>query len=285
MKKIKNIFKKVFKYLIIFIISIILFFPFLTQINFLNKNRNEIDSALFSEEYFQYGQNEMHIVKTIKNKEQKILYIHGSPGSLDVFTEYTKDADLNKKYQSISIDRIGYGKTSGAFTPYLKGQAMIISEYLKQNDIKVNIVAHSYGGPVALEVALLAPDNVDSILLISPTLSSVAESKKYWKTFLQNLVLYHAFKYFISKDLIHSSMEMKQLRVDALTQELELKNIKNKITIIHGDKDFVADVSNVDYLQKYATEATITIVRNPEYTHFIAWSEFPKIKEIIMSFS
>ena len=42
-----------------------------------------------------------------------LLFIHGSPGSADVFVDYQAENKLAEKYTMVTYDRPGYGRTSG----------------------------------------------------------------------------------------------------------------------------------------------------------------------------
>src|SRR5437763_10015153 len=51
----------------------------------------------------------LHYVSTGTDTLPLLIFIHGSPGSWEVFKDYLRDSDLLRQYNMISIDRTGFG--------------------------------------------------------------------------------------------------------------------------------------------------------------------------------
>ena len=90
----------------------------------------------------------------------------------DGFAPLMNDSELSKQYLLINYHRVGYGQSDRASGPMtVAQQAADARALLGELDIqKAHIVGHSYGGVVALQLALDAPEVVHSLALLEPSL-------------------------------------------------------------------------------------------------------------------
>jgi 3-oxoadipate enol-lactonase len=90
----------------------------------------------------------------------------------DSFVPLMRESELSKEYRLINYHRIGYGESeraSGAMS--IAQQAADARALLGELGIpRAHIVGHSYGGDVALQLALDAPEAVHSLALLEPAL-------------------------------------------------------------------------------------------------------------------
>lgn len=97
-----------------------------------------------------------------------IVMVHGGFGSLHNWSGWV--AALSNEYRIISIDLLGHGLT-GAYPINIytrEAQRDMIHELLSTLDVKHYIIAgNSFGGGIALEVALKYAENVDGLILIA----------------------------------------------------------------------------------------------------------------------
>src|SRR5688500_9430734 len=82
------------------------------------------------------GDRNITYLKTSKgNKKKKnaILFVHGSPGSLDAYLDYMYNDSLLSKADLISYDRPGYGHSDfGKSLTSLRGQARILRSLMNE---------------------------------------------------------------------------------------------------------------------------------------------------------
>ena len=94
-----------------------------------------------------------------------VVLLHGFAASLDTWDGVRPV--LAENHRVIAIDLKGFGWTSrpqGDYSPQV--QARLVLDLLKQRGVeKFSIVGHSWGSSVALQVALMAPNTVDRIVL------------------------------------------------------------------------------------------------------------------------
>jgi pimeloyl-ACP methyl ester carboxylesterase len=98
-----------------------------------------------------------------------VLLIHGSPGSARVWTPVAER--LARQFRVVAPDLPGHGET----TPQPEGQEPdvgyareIIEGLIRHVGAPVVLAGHSYGGVVALAVALRATDPVRALALFEP---------------------------------------------------------------------------------------------------------------------
>ena len=96
-----------------------------------------------------------------------ILFVHGSPGSWDNFISYLLNAELREEYRLISVNRIGFGgASSGDPEASLVRHAEAVMQVLPEDQTAV-LVGHSMGGPVVAQAAMLFPERVKGLVLLS----------------------------------------------------------------------------------------------------------------------
>jgi pimeloyl-ACP methyl ester carboxylesterase len=120
-------------------------------------------------------------VKTVELGEYRVNYategsgpamimLHGSDKRED-WKVWEPLMELSKKYSLIVPDLVGFGgSTMPEETPDYKVQARILHEMMERLGVpKAVLVGTSWGGQVALEVAISWPQSVESLILISST--------------------------------------------------------------------------------------------------------------------
>jgi len=154
--------KKIVNISLIFI-ALIIVLPFITGLlyspnnkipeNYLGK-KVEINGRMMR--YYQTGNGE------------DILFIHGSMGSVEDWE--TLYPLLKNKYRVTAIDRPGMGFSDIKNNDYtLDGNTEIVREIIKKLYLKnVIIVGHSYGGAIALRMAIAYDENIKGYLLLAP---------------------------------------------------------------------------------------------------------------------
>ncbi|MEY4577408.1 MAG: hypothetical protein RL701_2111 [Pseudomonadota bacterium] len=101
----------------------------------------------------------------LKAQGHDVLLIHGSPGSLEDWTP-VYDA-LKSEFRVTVFDRQGHGWSgdSGVYSPSDNAEtAIALMDQLDLHD--VTVVGHSYGGAVALAMALRTPRRVAAYVIV-----------------------------------------------------------------------------------------------------------------------
>jgi len=105
----------------------------------------------------------------IQGKGEPIVLLHGFGSSSYSFVDVAKT--LSKKFKVYNLDLKGFGSSpkpdDNRYSPY--DQAILVSEFIKKHHLKnVTLIGHSYGGSVALSLALMNQKNIKKMVLISP---------------------------------------------------------------------------------------------------------------------
>ena len=118
---------------------------------------------------------------------EPVLFVHGALIA-DAFLPLLSQESLSG-YRLISYRRRGYEGSSPAPADLsVRGQAQDSRALLQHFGIeKAHVVGHSFGGAVALQLALDSPQSVRSLALLEPALM-VGESGQGYRDALQNLV-------------------------------------------------------------------------------------------------
>lgn len=95
-----------------------------------------------------------------------ILLLHGFGGDLDNWM-FNLGA-LSEKHRLLALDLPGHGKSSKTIIdPSIKGMEKFVSKFLELLDLtSVNIVGHSMGGAIAIQMLLDHPQTLKSLTLI-----------------------------------------------------------------------------------------------------------------------
>jgi pimeloyl-ACP methyl ester carboxylesterase len=118
--------------------------------------------------FVQIGETRLHIVD--RGSGPPLVLLHGLGAQLRNFT-YALVEPLAANFRVICVDRpgCGYSTRPARVSASLPGQAATIAKLLAALDIaKPIVVGHSYGGALALALAVNHPDSVGSLALVAP---------------------------------------------------------------------------------------------------------------------
>jgi len=97
-----------------------------------------------------------------------VVAVHGSPGSGRDFRWLAPVLEPHRRL--IRVDLSGHGETPphGRSHWTIAGRARFTADFLEALDLRgVTLLGHSIGGPVVMEAALLAPERVRGVALVS----------------------------------------------------------------------------------------------------------------------
>lgn len=206
-----------------------------------------------------------------------IIFVHGSPGSALDFKSYLKDSILNKKFNLISYDRVGYGifrqgKILGSITQELAILHDLLKGIETQNTI---LVGYSYGGPVVMA----SPKAYKYKVALAASVSASLEPQFWASKFCE----WKLTRWIVPKKLRAAADEK-------ISHEFDLPQYKNTwnksdspVLSIHGDKDWIVPYANSLELRRLFDPNKFNLLTLEEGGHELIWSNFDFIKNELIN--
>lgn len=202
-----------------------------------------------------------------------LLFIHGSPSSLSAWNKYLKDTTLIHKVSLHAIDRPGYGYSNfGKAMTSIDTQAKVISAVINEKNLEnVITIGSSYGGPLAARLAV-ENERVAGIIMISPAIDPQNEQRIWQSDFTQ---------FWLTRWLVPTGYRVAGDEKTLHAKELALlENDWSKVEVpvmhIHGDKDELVPLINIDYSRSVFSDVEVFI--KPGTGHEIAWARPELVK-------
>lgn len=178
-------------------------------------------------------------------KDKKpLVFLHGFGCSGKTFESQVKY--FNKYFTVYAPDLKGFGTNKDMPYPYaLDDYVNDLKAWLNEKGIvKPHVIAHSFGGRIAIKCSALNQDIFDKIVLtgsagLKPKRSFYYYYKKTKFNILKKFVKREKLKKYYSKDYISLSPVMKE-SFKLITREYldgYLNKIKNEVFIINGEED------------------------------------------------
>ncbi|EMO53718.1 alpha/beta fold hydrolase [Leptospira noguchii] len=221
-------------------------------------------------------------------KNQNILiFIHGSPGGWQNYSWYLENKTLNKKFCIFAMDRPGFGNSNpNEAIPDVEKQAFIlgktIQNFLDQipldKNIRIVLVGHSYGGPIAARISIIFSYKIATLVLLAAPLSSKEEEIRWYNkiadwVWVKNL-LPISFK--------NSNDEMFPLKSQLEFLEKFWKLIPCKIILIHGKEDSLVPFHNLEFFKSIFSPSILTTIELEKEDHFIPWTQKILLEKIFL---
>ena len=225
--------------------------------------------------YYKAGGRRMRYISIGNDSLPILLFIHGSPASLSIYTDYYKDTAFIHHFKMVAVDRPGYGFSGlGDPEPSIQKQAAMISpilESLTKVTRPVIIMAGSYGTSVACRLIMDFPKLVDGIVLVAPSLAPGQETI-YTVSYAAALP---AINWFVPR-MLQTANEEK------LAHKNELQKMHIPVMYVQGADDELIDTSNASFARNQLVNAPFLSIQFVKgQPHFIAFSAQKLIKQKI----
>lgn len=208
----------------------------------------------------------------------RIIYVHGTPGSAHDFARYLTDPVDG--YESISVDRPGFGQTRPARAePRLHEQAAALAPLLVARDGRRPIlVGHSLGGPIVLQAALDFPERIGGLVLLAPAVDPALERVAWY----QRAAEFSLLPWLIPPTLRHTNREVIPLAAELTAMQPRLSDLHVPVMVLHAPDDSLVPFENVTYLKRHLPDATkLQIIELPGKDHFLPWNSEAAVRDAI----
>ena len=236
--------------------------------------------VILTAHYTQYLNQNLNFITGGDSSKKALLFVHGSPGSASDYFKYLTDSTLGKMYYLIAVDRPRFGNSVGYDTmPSLKAQAAIIqsvSAMLSSKNLPMVVIGHSYGGPLAVRLAIDFPETFDNVVLLAAAIDPALEEKEWFRPVFANDFV----SWMLPNTIKASNAELMALKDDLMILDKEWEKLKAPILMIHGTSDMLVPFNNTVYAQAKKPNSTdLKVLSLPKVNHFIPWTHFDLVKE------
>lgn len=213
-----------------------------------------------------------------------LLLIHGAPGAWYGSRSMLDDTILQKKFHIIAVDRLGYDKSRfrnkrRAITS-IDMQAVAIQEALRLNKSREKgiVLGSSYGGPIALQLALLRPEKFYHLFMLAPAIDPDKEKFWWFHKYIRRGPVHWFMPRFLKTATDEKFSHIRELRkLQPLWQHLSIP-----VTVIQGGSDKIVDPSNLDYARKQLEGKDAEFIYVPEAGHMLRFGQSKLIREVLL---
>ncbi|MCX5906132.1 MAG: alpha/beta hydrolase [Deltaproteobacteria bacterium] len=216
---------------------------------------------------------------------KQILLLHGWGGSIESFELFFDR--LAKFYEVFVLDLPGHGKSG------LPPKAWSVSDYSNfvrqvMDTLKLtspHIIAHSFGGRVAIKLAAAYPERVGKLILANSAGIRTQRSPKYYlRVFLAKMGKYLAkscgqpgkmirdriYQVIESRDYANAG-PLRETFIRVVNEDLRsvLPDIKSPTLLIWGEEDKETPVSSGRLMKRLIPIASLSILKNAGHFSYI----------------
>ncbi len=209
-----------------------------------------------------------------------VVFIHGSPATGRAF--YRQFADDFLDANLLAYDRPGYGGSAGLQALDLESQTAALAALLdalgRTNCI---LVGHSYGGSIALNLALQRPGLARGVVLVGGSVDP-AQEKPLW---IQQVGRWPFIRPLLPRAVDSCNLELLALRADLEMLRPQLARLEVPVVMLHGEKDGLVPLANVDYLESelrgHGRAHLFAKILLPDGSHFIPWKQPKSLRRAV----
>ncbi|MEO5681897.1 MAG: alpha/beta hydrolase [Chitinophagaceae bacterium] len=214
-----------------------------------------------------------------------LLIIHGAPGAWYGSRNLLADSMVTARFHVISVDRPGYNKSTfkgrrKAVTSIdIQATAIYEAMRLNRSHKKGIIMGSSYGGLIAVRVAVEHPDAFYRVLLLAAAIDPGHE--KFW--WFNKWVHHGPLKWMLPRFFRTATNEK-------YTHEAELRRMLPRwneltvpVTAVQGDADKTVSPVNLDFAKKMLAGKNATFISIPGAGHLIRWQHPALVQQLILA--
>lgn len=205
-----------------------------------------------------------------------MLFLHGYLADRNSFAYQT--SFFGRYFSVHAVDLKGFGSNRGMEYPYgLSDYAREVKEYICENSLcRPHIVAHSFGGRIAVKLAAENPELFDKIVLtgaagLKPRRSVKFMAKSFAYRVMKNFMPEEKLLRFYSDDYRKLDQTMRDSFKKIVTEHLDyaLPYVKNKTLLVYGDGDRETPIYMAKRFNRSIADSKLVIIKNAGHFCFI----------------
>lgn len=220
------------------------------------------------------GAGQLYYVVMGKPSTKTLLFIHGSPGDWTAWEQLLMESALVEKYRIVVVDRPPF-QGSTAAGGNLSKQSRSLKRLMETECQPCTLVGHSYGGALALQLAVDFPQHTNAVVSLAGTVAPDYQTPKWYNALAQSSWLTP----FLTEGLLASNKEMLALAQDLDTLIPALNTLDIPFYFMQGGNDVLVDPRSPFVLLPHLNKAEIKF--NSFWDHFVIWTALPAVEEII----
>ena len=131
------------------------------------------------------------------------------------------------------------------------------------------MLGHSFGGPVAVRLAMDHPQLVRALVLVAGSIDPDQEERRWFNIAAR----YPPLRLVLPGDWVVSNDEIWPLK-EELQKMLPLwPRLQVPVTVIQGGADDLVPPANADFAARMLPAQQLHLVRPAEATHFVLWED------------
>lgn len=215
------------------------------------------------------------------NSQKTLVFLHGWGVSSEIFKPLYPL--LERDFQIYALDLPGFGKTPIEKPMALKDYADFVYEFLKNNKIeRPIIIGHSFGGAIAAKLAILYPENVSKLILVSASairhprrkiilLNKMAELTKIFFPEKLRKLIFKILKLDKTDYAQIDNPKLKETFKKVISEDLssDLSAIKIPTLVTWGEKDIITPIKEGELIAKLIPNAKFSVVKDVGHFKFL----------------
>jgi len=209
---------------------------------------------------------------------RRVLFLHGSPGEAAEWGYFLKQVPPGLEF--LAVDRPGFGESGPEEgLDSLQAQADALAPLLAVRPAGGTLlVGYSYGGPLALRLAVDHPDRVAGLLLIGAALDPSLEEVHP----LQALAAATPLAQLLPRELANANAELLALGADLKALSGDLAQLALPVTLVQGGDDGLVPPENLAFAESWLTNARpLTFHLVEEGDHFLPWTHHETLRNAL----
>ena len=226
------------------------------------------------EHEYSMGSGKLYYITTGKASSKTLLFIHGSPGDWTAWEKLLMESALVEKYRIVVVDRPPY-QGSTAAGGNLSKQSRALRKLMEAECHPCTLVGHSYGGALALQLAVDFPQHINAVVSLAGTVAPDYQTPKWYNTLAESSWIIP----FLTEELLASNKEMLPLAQDLEALIPALNTLDIPFYFMQGGNDVLVDPRSPFVLLPYLNRAKIKF--NFSWDHFVIWTALTAVEEVI----
>lgn len=222
---------------------------------------------------------QVHAVVAGDPEGQRVVFVHGTPGSHEAWDDYL--AVVPAGFEYVAIDRLGFGKSDPkeAVIPFEHHASSIKPLLVTRNARKTILVGHSLGGPIIAFTAATYPEDVGAIVSAAGSFDPDLE---------EILFIQHVGDMWPIRPILPRAIRNANHEIFGHEDELKklsplLKQLEMPVIVIQGMDDDLVPYENVAYLKEtFQPGQPVNYIELKGQNHFLPWNSKEVIDQAIL---